>query len=92
MTVDWRALAGIAAAAAVAGWLLVRSPAAPDVDFEEIDRDLATLIEALQDDQTIESALLPPRSAAVEIPSTLPYRRPIQFWQPAFAAASKGRP
>jgi hypothetical protein len=92
MTLDWRVLAGIAVVAAIAGWLLVRHTAPSDVDFDEIDRDLATLTEALQYDQRIESALLPPRSAAVELPSSLPYRRAIQFWQPAFAAASKERP
>lgn len=91
MTYDWRVLAGVAAASALAGWLIVRQPAEPEVDLDEIDRDLATLAEALQRDQTIEADVLPPNVANVELPSSLPYRRPVKFWEPAFAPAPKGQ-
>ena len=91
MRLNWRVLIGVAAIAAIAGWLGTRLIPRPDVDAAALENDLEEIANVLRRDQTIEVDVIPPPVATVDIPSTLPYRRTVQFWQPAFAAASKGR-
>ena len=84
MTYDWRVLTGVIAVSAVVGWLLVRQPAEPDLDAEEIDRDLATLAEGLRYDQSLEDYVHPPTLTDMAFPNTIVYRRPAKFWEAAF--------
>ncbi len=92
MRYDWKILAGVAAASALIGWLIVRQPAGPpDDDFEEIDRDLTTLAQALRYDETIETYVHPPGLVDLELPGTVSYRRTVKFWEPAFGPRSKAR-
>jgi len=89
MRYDWRVIATTVAVAAIAGWVVTRSGSAPDEDLDDIDRDLAELTQALRLDQTIESELIPPADAETALPTTLQYRRVVQFWQPALASMTR---
>jgi hypothetical protein len=93
MRYDWKILAGVAAASAVIGWLVVRQPAgSPDVDdVDEIERDLTTLAQALRYDESIETYVHPPGLVDLELPGTVEYRRSVKFWEPAFPSRSRGR-
>ena len=92
MRYDWKVLAGVAAASALIGWLVVRQPAeSPDSEDDEIDRDLTTLAQALRYDETIETYVHPPFLVDLQLPGTVEYRRSVKFWEPAFPARSKAR-
>jgi hypothetical protein len=119
-----RTLAAVAAAAAVAGWLVVRlvgessppahpgaaaspapvedvpvaaaptpvpgvspgsSPDAATGDLPDLADAFTVLDDALLRDRHAAVNVLPDDFGASSIPSTLPYRRTDEFWQPMFA-------
>jgi hypothetical protein len=82
---DWRIVTAAAVAAALAGWLLMRSGGG-EPDTADIDRELAELAQALRGDQTIVADLLPPAVPGGSFPSTFEYRSLALFWQPAMGA------
>ena len=79
---DWKVLVGIMVAAVVAGWFLTRTVHEPTVDDSaDLDRELAELAQALRGDQAIGADIIPPLATGVHFPSSLPYRRPTDFWR-----------
>jgi hypothetical protein len=92
MAHNWRVLAAVAMAAAIAGWLVVTLTDSRNLDSGEIDRGLADLAEALRSDRTIEAEVLPPPIRRSSRPSTAQYRRAALFWQAPLTTAAKGKP
>lgn len=133
MTGSWKALAAIAVAAAVAGWLIARAvtetapepavatdpastpvamaaadpeasgsprdepgavatPVALDAsDLPVLDEAFAAINQALLDDRRVDERVMPSDLGATSVPSSLPYRRGDEFWQPMFARHEGGR-
>lgn len=65
-----------------------------DAGDDEIESQLTKLASALRLDETIENRVFPPILTGAELAmrTTFDFRRPVRFWQPAFAAAAKKQP
>jgi hypothetical protein len=87
----WQIFIGVAVAAAIAGWLMTRSAGEPALDPDEVDRDLADLVDALRQDQRPASDLFPPAAPPVQVPAAARYRKALQFWESSTEGAPKGR-
>lgn len=67
-------------------------PVAPvEGDLPDLDEAFTIIALALGRDRQIEEEMMPPEMSASSVPSSIPYRRAEDFWQPMFARYEGGR-
>jgi hypothetical protein len=90
MRYDWRVLTAVVIVAIAAGWFLTRSVQQPTADELETERDLSELSEALREDQNTEFEVARTESTSMQrFPTSLQYRRAVDFWRPVFDKGGK---